>query len=166
MKPVLYVANVGDDDIAGNGPHARAVGEHAAAVGARWLALCGDLESELRRMPPEDRPTFMAEYGMTELALPRLLREAYSLLGLQTFYTAGEKEVRAWTVQAGDTAPVAAGKIHTDFQKSFIRLEVYGVQDLVQHRTEAGIRAAGRMRTEGRDYVMREEDVCHFLVGK
>ncbi len=166
MKPVLYVANVGDTDLKGEGPQVRAVAERAEETGSRWLALCGDLECELRRMPAEERPSFMAEYGVQELALPRLLREAYSLLGLQTFYTAGEKEVRAWTIHAGDSAPVAAGKIHTDFQKSFIRLEVYTVQDLVRHESEAAIRSAGRMRTEGRDYVMRVEDVCHFLVGK
>jgi GTP-binding protein YchF len=166
MKPVLYVANVGDDDLNGAGPQVAAVAKRAEETGSRWLALCGDLECELRRMPAEDRSTFMAEYGVQELALPRLLREAYSLLGLQTFYTAGEKEVRAWTVGAGDVAPVAAGKIHTDFQKSFIRLEVYSVQDLVAHRSEAAIRSAGKMRTEGRDYVMQEDDVCHFLVGK
>jgi GTP-binding protein YchF len=166
MKPVLYVANVGDDDLRGAGPQVAAVARRAEETGSRWLALCADLECELRRMPAEDRASFMLEYGVEELALPHVLREAYSLLGLQTFYTAGEKEVRAWTVHAGDTAPVAAGKIHTDFQKSFIRLEVYSVEDLVLQRTEAAIRSAGKMRTEGRDYVMQEDDVCHFLVGK
>jgi len=166
MKPVLYVANVADDDLAGEGPRARAVAAHAEASGSQWLALCGDLECELRRLEGEDRDVFMAEYGVKELGVSRLIHAAYTLLGLQTFYTAGEKEVRAWTIRAGDTAPVAAGKIHTDFLKGFIRLETYSVADLVRHESEHAIRAAGKMRTEGREYVMQEEDVCHFLVSK
>ena len=166
MKPVLYVANVGDSDLAGEGEQARAVAEWAAQCGSRSLALCADLECELRRMSDEDRAVFMSEYGMGELALARLVREAYTLLGLQTFYTAGEKEVRAWTIRAGDVAPVAAGKIHSDFEKGFIRLEAYSVADLFELESEAAIRSAGKLRTEGRDYVMRPDDVCHFLVGR
>jgi GTP-binding protein YchF len=166
MKPVLYVANVGDADLVGDGPQARAVSELALSTGSRSLALGADLECELRRMSEEDREVFMAEYGMTELALPRLLHEAYVLLGMQTFYTAGEKEVRAWTIREGDSAPVAAGKIHSDFEKGFIRLEAYSVTDLFELGSEGAIRAAGKLRTEGRDYVMRPDDVCHFLVGR
>ena len=166
MKPVLYVANVGDDDLGAEGPHARAVAAHAEKMGSGWIALCGDLECDLRQMEDEDREAFMAEYGVEELALDRLIRAAYGLLGLQTFYTAGEKEIRAWTIQAGDTAPVAAGKIHTDFIKGFIRAEVYSVGQLEEHGSEAAIRSAGLLRTEGKDYVMNDQDVCHFLVGK
>ena len=166
QKPVLYVANVGEQDLAGEGEHARAVAARAEATGAGWIALCGDLECELRRLEGEERDLFMSEYGVTELGRDRLIRATYALLGLQTFYTAGEIEVRAWTIRSGDTAPVAAGKIHTDFLKGFIRAEVYSVEDLFDLHTEAAIRAKGRLRTEGRDYVMRPNDVCHFLVGR
>ena len=117
-------------------------------------------------MEPEDQALFQEELGLTELALPRLLRATYELLGLQTFFTAGEKEIKAWTIQRGDTGPVAAGKIHTDFEKGFVRAEVYSVDDLVEHETEAEIKKAGKLRVEGRDYVMQEGDVCHFLVNR
>lgn len=165
-KPVLYVANVGEDDFAGQGPFARAVAEHASSVGSPWLAMCGDIECELSSMEEEDRGMFMADLGLTELALPRLLQHTYRLLGLQTFFTAGEKEIKAWTIHAGDTAPVAAGKIHSDFEQGFVRAEVYSVDDLVRHESEAAIRQAGKLRVEGRGYVMQEGDVCHFLVNR
>ena len=112
----------------------------------------------------EDREMFQVELGITELGLERLIRSIYDLLGLQTFFTAGEKEIRAWTIRSGDLAPVAAGVIHTDFEKKFIRAEVYTVNELVEYETEAAIKAAGRMRTEGRTYAMGEGDVVHFLV--
>jgi len=166
MKPVLYVANVADDDLQGTGEHARAVAAHAAESGAGSIALCGDIECELRGMDPADRAMFMEELGVVELSLPRLIHAAYDLLGLQTFFTAGEKEIRAWTIRQGDTGPVAAGVIHTDFAKKFIKAEVYSVDDLVELESEAAIKAAGRLRIEGRDYVMRESDVVHFLVGR
>jgi len=166
LKPVLYVANVGDDDVAGAGAHAKAVAAFAAARRSPSIAICGDLECELAAMGPEDRASFQADFGLTEVARPRLIQAVYSLLGLQTFFTAGEKEIKAWTIQKGDTGPVAAGKIHSDFEKGFVRAEVYSVDDLVQHRTEAAIKSAGKLRVEGRDYVMRESDVCHFLVNR
>jgi GTP-binding protein YchF len=166
MKPVLYVANVGDDDLAGEGRFARAVAAHAEASGARWIPISCDIECELRGMSTDDRAMFMGELGIEELSLPRLLRAAYDLLGMQTYFTAGEKEIRAWTILKGDTAPVAAGKIHSDFEKKFIKAELYSVDDLVEFESEAAIKAAGRMRLEGRDYVMRESDVAHFLIGK
>jgi hypothetical protein len=166
LKPVLYVANVGDDDLAGQGAHARAVEAHAASVRSPSLAICGDLECELAAMPPEDRASFQAEFGLKEAARPRLIQAVYALLGLQTFFTAGEKEIKAWTIQRGDTGPVAAGKIHSDFEKGFVRAEVYSVDDLVEHKSEAAIKSAGKLRVEGRDYVMRESDVCHFLVNR
>jgi GTP-binding protein YchF len=166
LKPVLYVANVGDDDVSGTGKHAQAVADFAAARKSPCLAICGDLECELAAMEPADRAAFQADFGLKEVARPRLIQAVYALLGLQTFFTAGEKEIKAWTIQKGDTGPVAAGKIHSDFEKGFVRAEVYSVDDLVQHHTEAAIRHAGKLRVEGRDYVMRESDVCHFLVSK
>lgn len=166
LKPVLYVANVGDDDVAGEGERARAVMELAAARGAPAIAICGDLECELAAMGPEDRATFQAEFGLAEVARPRLIQAVYKLLGLQTFFTAGEKEIKAWTIERGDTGPVAAGKIHSDFERGFVRAEVYSVDDLVAHGSEAAIKAAGKLRVEGRAYVMREGDVVHFLIGK
>ncbi len=164
-KPVLYVANVGDDDLTADGKHAQVVAQHAEATGAEWIAICTDLESELRNMDAEDQASFQSDLGLTELGLPRLIRAAYSLLGLQTFYTVGPKELRAWTIHAGWKGPKAAGVIHTDFEKNFIRAEVYSVDDLDEFGSEAAIKAAGRMRTEGRDYALAEGDVCHFLIG-
>lgn len=165
-KPVLYVANVGDDDFEGTGEFARAVATHATEADAQWLPICGDIECEFATMEDEDREMFMEELGVKELALPRLLQTTYRILGLQTFFTAGEIEIKAWTIKCGDPAPVAAGKIHTDFEKGFIRAEVYSVDDLVEHETESAIRSAGKLRIEGREYAMREGDVCHFLVNK
>ncbi len=166
MKPMLYVANVADDDLAGEHELVGRLAAHAAEMGCEWIPICGDLELELRRMEDEDRALFMEELGVSELGLGRLTRATYHLLGLQTFFTAGPKEVRAWTIHQGDTAPRAAGEIHTDFEKNFIRAEVYSVDDLFALGTEAAIKAAGKLRTEGRDYVMREGDVAHFLVGR
>jgi len=165
-KRMLYVANVADDDLAGESEHARAVAKRAAETDSEWIPICGDIESELRKMDDEEREVFMEDLGITELGLDRLIQATYKLLGLQTYYTAGEKEIRAWTIHTGTKAPQAAGVIHTDFEKAFIRSETYSVPDLVEHGSEAAIRAAGKLRTEGRDYVMREGDVCHFLVGK
>ena len=166
MKRMMYVANVGDDDLAGEGPLPQQVAARAASTGAEWLPICSDLESELRSMSVEDRALFMEELGVERLGLERLIQGVYKLLGLQTFYTAGPKEIRAWTIRSGDTGPVAAGVIHSDFEKGFIRAEVYSVADLVQFKTEAAIRAAGKLRTEGRDYRLQPDDVCHFLIGK
>ncbi len=166
-KPVIYLANVGDGDMEGKGEYARAVAAHAEKAGADWIAMCGDIECELLGMEdPEEQAMFQEELGVTELAQPRLLHAIYDVLGLQTFFTAGEKEIRAWTIRKGDLAPVAAGVIHSDFEKGFIRVEVYAIDDLVEHESEAAIKAAGKMRVEGREYAMRESDVCHFLVGK
>jgi GTP-binding protein YchF len=165
-KPVLYVANVGQDDLDGSSAAVAAVREHAAAHGSEMLALCADLEGELAGMSDEDRAGFLADLGLEQAGLTRLVRVAYDLLGLMSFYTAGPKEIRAWTIHKGDKAPRAAGVIHTDFEKAFIRAEIYQVDDLIAHKTEVAIRAAGRMRSEGRDYVMRDGDVAHFLVGK
>jgi GTP-binding protein YchF len=165
-KRVLYVANVSDDDMLGEGEMPQRVAKYAAETGAEWIPFCGDLESELRKMDDDERAEFMADLGVEQLGLDALIASVYKLLGLRTYYTAGEKEIRAWTVRQGDKAPRAAGVIHTDFEKGFIRAEIYSVDDLVEHKSEAAIRAAGRLRTEGREYVMRDGDVCHFLIGK
>ena len=163
---MLYIANVGDDDVSGTGNHAQAVQAWAASRKSPSIAICGDLECELAGMEEADRAAFQADFGLKEVARPRLIQAVYALLGLQTFFTAGEKENRAWTIQKGDTGPIAAGKIHSDFEKGFVRVEVYSIDDLVQHKTEAAIKSAGKLRIEGRDYVMRESDVCHFLVNR
>jgi GTP-binding protein YchF len=165
-KPVLYVANVGQDDLEGKAPAVAEVMKHAADHGSEAIALCADLEGELALMAPEERVEFLQELGLPRSGLERLVRAAYHLLGLMSFYTAGPKEIRAWTIHQGDTAPEAAGVIHTDFEKAFIRAEVYGVDDLTELGSEEAIRSKGRMRTEGRDYVMHDGDVAHFLVGK
>ena len=165
VKRVLYVANVGDDDLEG-ALHGSDLAELARASGTTWLPICADIESELRSMEEGERAPFMEELGIRELGLERLVQAIYRLLGLQTFYTAGPKEIRAWTIPAGARAPEAAGVIHTDFLKGFIRAQCYSVADLVEHRSEAAIKAAGKLRTEGRDYELRDGDVCHFLVGK
>ncbi|MSR73920.1 MAG: redox-regulated ATPase YchF [Planctomycetes bacterium] len=166
MKPMLYVANVADDDCAGTSKHSLAVAEQAALSHAEWLPICGDMECELRTLDESERGAFMEQLGMTEPGLDRLVRSVYRLLGLQTYYTAGPKEIRAWTIPSGATAPEAAGVIHTDFEKGFIRAQIYSVADIEELGDEATIKASGRLRTEGRDYRMREGDVCHFLTNR
>ncbi|MCZ6597301.1 MAG: redox-regulated ATPase YchF [Planctomycetota bacterium] len=166
LKPVLYVANVSDDDASGASELAQTVARRAAEHGAEWIPMSGDIECELAGMEGEERAMFMEEFGLAELALPRLLRSTYDVLGLQTYFTAGPIEIKAWTIRRGDTAPKAAGVIHTDFEKGFIRAEVYAVDDLVEHESEVAIRAAGKLRVEGRNYVMKEGDVTHFLFSK
>jgi GTP-binding protein YchF len=162
-KKILFVANVDEGDLTGKGPLVQQVREYAAAQGSEVVPVCGKLEAELSELPEADRKEMLESLGLKEPALAALTRAAYHLLGLQSYFTAGEKEVRAWTVHVGDTAPQAAGVIHTDFEKGFIRAEIYSVPDLVQHKTEAAIKAAGKMRVEGKGYVMRDGDVCHFL---
>ncbi|MBI5434876.1 MAG: redox-regulated ATPase YchF [Planctomycetes bacterium] len=166
MKPVLFVANVGDDDLEGKSPMVDVVRAHADATGAEVVALCGDIEGELSAMEPADRAQFLGDLGLKEAGLHRLIRQAFHLLGLSTFFTAGPKEIRAWTIHKGDTAPVAAGVIHSDFEKFFIRAEIYSLDDLHHYKNEHAIKAAGTLRAEGRDYVMREGDIAHFLIGK
>ncbi|MEX1023466.1 MAG: redox-regulated ATPase YchF [Planctomycetota bacterium] len=165
-KPVLFVANVAEDDLAGESQLVAAVREHAAATNAEVIVLCGGVEGEIAGMAPEEQKDFLAEYGLDAPGLDRLARATYDLLGLETYFTAGEKEIRAWTIRRGWTAPQGAGVIHTDFERLFIRAEVYGVDDLVTHGSEAEIKAKGKLRVEGREYVLRDGDVCHFLIGK
>ena len=162
-KKVLYVANVDESDPLGKGPLTQKVRERAAKEESVVVPVCGKLESELAELPPEDRAVMLADYGMTEPALNTLSREAYKLLGLQSYFTAGPKEIRAWTIPVGATGPQAAGVIHTDFEKGFIRAEIYNFTDLMTHHTEAAIKAAGKMRSEGKSYIMQDGDIAHFL---
>ena len=162
-KPVLYVANVDEDDLAGDGPLVQRVRERAEAEGGEVVPVCAKLEAELAELGDEDRREMLEAVGLSEPALATLARAAYRLLGLQSYFTAGPREVRAWTTPIGATAPQAAGVIHSDFERGFIRAEVYGVSDLEQLKTEKAIRDAGRMRVEGKAYVVRDGDVCHFL---
>ena len=162
-KPVLYVANVDEDKPDGSGPLATQVREHAATVGAGFVPVCAKIEAELAELDDADRAEMLADYGLTEPALNVLAREAYRTLGLQSYFTAGEKEIRAWTVPVGATAPQAAGVIHTDFERGFIRAEVYSIDDLKTYESEKKIKEAGKLRVEGKQYVMKDGDVCHFL---
>jgi ribosome-binding ATPase len=162
-KPVLYVANVDETDIGGQGDLAATVKAHAEVSGAEYVPVCALLEAELAELPEEDRAEMLGSMGLNEPALHALARAAYRLLGLQSFYTAGPKEIRAWTIPQGATAPQAAGAIHSDFERGFIRAEVYKVSDLEAHGSEKAIKEAGKMRVEGKGYVMQDADVCHFL---
>ncbi|MGD1277377.1 MAG: redox-regulated ATPase YchF [Tepidisphaeraceae bacterium] len=162
-KKVLYVANVDEADLPGQGPLASAVRRRAEAEGAGAVAVCGKLEAELAELSEADRKEMLAGMGLAEAALPKLTHEAYRLLGLQSFFTSGPKEIRAWTIPIGATAPQAAGVIHSDFERGFIRAEVYTLDDLKQYKTEHAIKAAGKMRVEGKSYVLREGDIVHFL---
>ena len=161
MKPTMYVANVSENGFSDN-PLLDSVAELAAAEGAPVVAICAALEAQIFDMSDEDKKLFLADMGLDEPGLNRLIRAAYDLLGLQTYFTAGEKEVRAWTIHKGDTAPQAAGVIHTDFEKGFIRAEVIGYEDYVALKGEAGAKEAGKMRVEGKEYVVHDGDVVHF----
>jgi len=162
-KPVLYCCNVGEGDLPNGNAWSDAVKERAKAEGAGVVILCGKVEAELAELPDADRGELLSSYGLTEPALASLARECYRLLGLQSYFTAGEKEVRAWTIKKGATGPQAAGVIHTDFEKGYIRAQVYTLADLEQHHSEAGIKAAGKLRMEGKDYVVQDGDIMHFL---
>ena len=162
-KPVLFVANVDDSDPTGSGPLVAKVRDYAAANGGKVVVVCAKIESELAELAEADRAEMLAALGMNEPALHSVARAAYDLLGLQSYFTAGPKEIRAWTIRKGDTAPQAAGVIHTDFEKGFIRAECYLVKDLEQLGSEKAIREAGKLRSEGRGYVMQDGDVVHFL---
>ena len=162
-KKVLYVANVDEADLHGEGPLVKVVRERAASEGGAVVPVCGKLEAELAELDEKDRKEMLESMGLAEPALAALSREAYRLLGLHSYFTAGPKEIRAWTIPIGATAPQAAGVIHTDFERGFIRAEIYTLDDLKQYKTEAAIKAAGKMRAEGKSYVMKDGDITHFL---
>ena len=160
-KPTMYIANVAEDGFEGNS-HLDSVTALAESEGAEVVAICNKLESEIVELEDDEKLEFLAEMGMTEPGLNRVIRAGYALLNLQTYFTAGPKEVRAWTVKVGASAPEAAGVIHTDFQKGFIRAEVISYADYIEYRGEAGAKDAGRWRLEGKDYVVADGDVIHF----
>jgi len=163
-KPVLFLANVDDADAANPdaSPHVAKLKEIAAAQGAGVVAICGKLEAELAELAGEDRAAFLKDLGMQEAGLNRVIRATYALLGLETFFTAGPKEVRAWTIRKGMKAPQAAGVIHSDFERGFIRAEVYRYEDLMRLKSEDAIRNAGLLREEGKEYVVRDGDLVFF----
>ena len=160
-KPAMYVANVREDGFHDN-PYLEAVKQHAATEGAPVVAVCASIEAEIADMENEDKAVFLADMGMSEPGLDRVIHAGYQLLGLQTYFTAGEKEVRAWTVRRGATAPQAAGVIHTDFERGFIRAEVIAYDDYIACKGEQGAKEAGKMRLEGKDYIVQDGDVMHF----
>ena len=160
-KPAMYVANVKEGGFEGN-PYLDSVRAHAKAEGAPVVAVCAAIEAEIADMADEDKSVFLADLGMDEPGLDRVIRAGYSLLGLQTYFTAGPKEVRAWTVRVGATAPQAAGVIHTDFERGFIRAEVIAFDDYIACKGEQGAKEAGKMRLEGKEYVVHDGDVMHF----
>jgi GTP-binding protein YchF len=161
-KPVLYVCNVDEGDAADGNAHSARVFERAAAEGARAVIVSAAIEAEIVTMAPEDRGEFLSDLGLTETGLARVIRAGYELLHLITFFTAGPKEARAWTVEKGAKAPQAAGAIHTDFERGFIRAETIAYDDFVRHGGEAGAKEAGRMRAEGKEYVVQDGDVLLF----
>ena len=160
-KPVMYVANVLENGFHDN-PHLDAVRALAAAEGAEVVPVCAAIEAEIGQLEEADRAAFLADLGLDEPGLNRVIRAAYRLLGLQTFFTVGPKEVRAWTVHKGSTAPQAAGEIHTDFERGFIRAETIAYHDFVACKGEAGAKEVGKLRLEGKEYIVQEGDVMHF----
>jgi ribosome-binding ATPase len=161
VKPTLYIANV-DESGFENNPHLDVVKEIAAEEGAEMVAVCNKLEAEIAELETDEKLEFLQEMGMSEPGLDRVIRASYTLLGLQTFFTAGEKEVRAWTVKNGATAPKAAAVIHTDFEKGFIRAEIVGYDDFIGNKGEQGAKDAGKWRLEGKEYIVQDGDVIHF----
>ena len=161
LKPLMYIANVREDGFHDN-PYLDRVRERAAAEGAEVVPVCAAIEEELAQLDDADKLAFLADMGLDEPGLNRVIRAGYKLLGLQTYFTAGEKEVRAWTVKKGSTAPQAAGVIHTDFERGFIRAETIAYDDYIRYKGESGARDAGRLRLEGKDYAVKEGDVLHF----
>ena len=161
-KPVLYVANVNEDGFENNA-HLTALTNYASKDRSQVVSVCADIEAEIAELEEEDKQGFLDEMGQTESGLDRLIKAGYKLLGLQTYFTAGPKEVRAWTINIGDSAPAAAGKIHGDFEKGFIRAETISYNDFIENQGEKGAKDAGKLRSEGKEYVVKDGDVVHFL---
>src|SRR5687768_11340594 len=161
-KPAMFVGNVAEDGFENN-PFLDRLREYAAKQNAPVVAICAKIEAEMADMEEEDKKMFLAEIGQEEPGLNRLIRAAFGLLGLQTYFTAGEKEVRAWTIHIGDTAPQAAGVIHTDFERGFIRAQTIAFDDYIAYKGEQGAKDAGKMRSEGKEYVVKDGDVLNFL---
>jgi hypothetical protein len=161
IKPTMYIANVAEDGFENN-PYLDTVREIAAAEKAVVVPICNKIEAEISELEDDEKSMFLDEMGMEEPGLDRVIRAGYGLLGLQTYFTAGVKEVRAWTVKIGATAPQAAAVIHTDFERGFIRAEVIGYEDFIQFKGEAGAKDAGKWRLEGKEYIVKNGDVVHF----
>jgi len=161
LKPLMYIANVAEDGFENN-PHLDAVRARAEAEDAEVVPVCAAIEEEMAQLEDADRDEFLKDLGLDEPGLNRVIRAGYKLLGLQTYFTAGVKEVRAWQLRAGSTAPQAAGVIHTDFERGFIRAETIGYDDFINLKGEQGAKEAGRLRLEGKDYIVKEGDVLHF----
>jgi GTP-binding protein YchF len=162
LKPVLYVANVAEGDLGQETPLLQKVRAVAEAKGGETVVICGELEAQIAQLPPDERSDFLKEMGLEEPGLNALIRSGYKLLNLETFFTAGPKEARAWTIERGSKAPQAAGKIHSDFERGFIRAETIAYDDYIAHRGEQGAKAAGRMRSEGKEYEVQDGDVILF----
>ena len=162
IKPVLYVANVSEDGFENN-PHLNSIFESAKKEQSQVVAISADIEADISELDINEKKEFLSEIGQTESGLDRLVNAGYDLLGLQTFFTAGPQEVRAWTVNIGDSAPQAAGKIHGDFEKGFIRAETISFEDFILHSGEKGAKEAGKLRAEGKEYIVQDGDVFHFL---
>src|SRR5712671_3097404 len=164
-KPVLYVANVDEAQLQNldSDPLVRKVAALADREGARWVAICSKVEAEIQQLPPEERAEFLAHLGLSEPGLNKLVRAGFDLLGLQSYFTVGEDECRAWVIRKGTRAPQAAGAIHTDFERGFIKAEVIRWDELLRHGSESAARAKGALRVEGKEYVVEEGDVVHFL---
>ena len=162
LKPVLYVANVNENGFENN-PYLSSILDYAKEENSKVVPICAEIEAEICELNTEEKKEFLLEMGQSESGLDRLIKAGYNLLGLQTYFTAGEKEVKAWTINVGDTAPVAAGKIHTDFEKGFIRAETISFNDFIEFKGEKGSKDAGKLRTEGKDYIVKDGDVMHFL---
>ncbi|HMV68346.1 MAG TPA: redox-regulated ATPase YchF [Myxococcota bacterium] len=162
-KPVLYVCNVDEGGLGKANAHVDAVRRYAEQSNAGVVTISARIESEIAELDDADKKEFLESLGLDEPGLAVLARETYRLLGLQTYFTAGEKEIRAWTIRKGWTAPQAAGVIHSDFERGFIRAQVYGIEDLERYGSEAAMKAAGKLRSEGKEYVVRDGDVMHFL---
>ncbi len=162
-KPVLYIANVSESDLSGESEHVRKLRDRAEAEGGLVVPVCASIEAELRELDEADQKEMLESLGLSEPTLHVLARAAYKTLGYQSYFTAGPKEIRAWTIPIGATGPQAAGVIHTDFERAFIRVEVYNIEDLQALKTEKAIREAGKLRVEGKEYIMQDGDVCHFL---
>jgi GTP-binding protein YchF len=162
-KPILYIANVDESDLHGNGTMVQRVRELAEKKGALVVPVCAKLEAEIAELEDPDRSEMLSAVGLEEPALQTVARQTYKTLGLQSYFTAGEKEIRAWTIPIGATGPQAAGVIHTDFERGFIRCECYSLEDLEKLGSEKEIRSSGKMRTEGKSYIVQDGDICHFL---
>jgi len=161
-KPVLYVANVSEGGF-DNNPHLKAIVDMASTENAQVVAICADIEAEISELDEEEKKAFLLELGQNESGLDKLIRAGYKLLGLQTYFTAGPQEVRAWTINIGDTAPQAAGRIHGDFEKGFIRAETVSYEEYIKNGGEKGAKEVGKLRSEGKEYIVQDGDVMHFL---